>query len=103
MFPVPLDRRSRSAGHGRAQRVEPVRSARAGIDVFQYRFGGIRIVIGILLRPILHLSAIEGMAIGVVFGGTLQLCWQLPSLHKLGFKFRPTFDWNDSGLIRILR
>jgi putative peptidoglycan lipid II flippase len=53
-----------------------------------------------LRRPISH---IEGMAFGVVLGGALQLCWQVPSLHRLGFRFRPAFDWSHPGLSRILR
>jgi len=61
------------------------------------------IVLGIWFGPTLHISRIEGMAIGVVLGGALQLCWQLPSLHRLGYRFRPVLDWSDSGMIRILR
>jgi putative peptidoglycan lipid II flippase len=49
------------------------------------------------------LTRIEGMAIGVVLGGALQLAWQLPSLHRLGYRFHPAVDWSDSGLRRILR
>src|SRR5262249_17023884 len=56
---------------------------------------GFGTLIGIVLGPMLHLSRIEGMAIGVVLGGGLQLAWQLPSLHRLGFAFRPIFDWSD--------
>jgi putative peptidoglycan lipid II flippase len=63
---------------------------------------GFGVVIGIVLGPLLRLSRIEGMAIGVVLGGALQLCWQLPELYRLGFRFRPMFDWADSGLQRIL-
>jgi putative peptidoglycan lipid II flippase len=64
---------------------------------------GFGIAIGFGLGPSLHLSRIEGMAIGVVLGGALQLCWQLPSLHRLGFHFRPAFHWSDPGLVRILK
>ncbi|MBV9397466.1 MAG: murein biosynthesis integral membrane protein MurJ [Bryobacterales bacterium] len=64
---------------------------------------GFGILLGFWLGPPLHLSRIEGMAIGVVLGGALQLCWQLPSLHRLGYRFWPVLDWSDSGLIRILR
>ena len=64
---------------------------------------GFGILLGGWLGPVLHLSRIEGMAVGVVLGGALQLCWQLPSLHRLGFNFRPAFDWSDPGLNRILR
>ena len=64
---------------------------------------GFGIVLGIWLGPMLHITRIEGMAIGVVLGGALQLIWQLPSLHRLGFHFRATLDWADPGLQRILR
>jgi putative peptidoglycan lipid II flippase len=53
--------------------------------------------------PHIHISRIDGMAIGVVLGGALQLCWQLPSLYKLGYRFHAAFDWADPGLQRILR
>jgi putative peptidoglycan lipid II flippase len=59
------------------------------------------VVLGIWLGPALHLSRIEGMAIGVVLGGALQLIWQLPSLHRLGFRFRVAFNWKHPGLVRI--
>jgi putative peptidoglycan lipid II flippase len=64
---------------------------------------GFGVVLGVWLGPLLHLTRIEGMAIGVVLGGALQLIWQLPSLHRLGFNFRATLDWSDPGLRRILR
>jgi putative peptidoglycan lipid II flippase len=64
---------------------------------------GFGILIGYLLGPALHISHIEGMAVGVVLGGVLQLAWQLPSLHALGFHFRPLIDWSDPGLVRIMK
>jgi putative peptidoglycan lipid II flippase len=59
------------------------------------------VVLGIWLGPTLHLTRIEGMAIGVVLGGALQLIWQLPSLYHLGFRFHAAFDWKHPGLARI--
>jgi putative peptidoglycan lipid II flippase len=59
--------------------------------------------LGIWLGPSLHLSRIEGMAIGVVLGGALQLVWQLPALRREGFGFRPSFEWSDPSLVRIFR
>ncbi|HTM14588.1 MAG TPA: murein biosynthesis integral membrane protein MurJ, partial [Bryobacteraceae bacterium] len=64
---------------------------------------GFGIVLGIWLGPSLHFTRIEGMAVGVVLGGALQLAWQLPSLYRLGFHFRVTFDWKHPGLVRIFR
>jgi len=69
---------------------------------------GFGIAIGGWLAPRLngsqiHISRIDGMAIGVVLGGALQLCWQLPSLYKLGYRFHAAFDWAHPGLRRILR
>jgi len=61
------------------------------------------IVIGFVFGPRLNLSHIEGMAIGVVLGGALQLLWQVPSLRRLGFRFRLALDWSDPGLTRIMR
>lgn len=60
------------------------------------------VLLGILLGPRLGIERIEGMAIGVVFGGLLQLMFQLPLLYRLGFRFRPAIDWRDPGLRRIL-
>ncbi len=64
---------------------------------------GFGVLLGIVLGPILHLSRIEGMAIGVVLGGALQLFWQLPTLYSLGYHVRFAVNWSDPGLIRIFR
>jgi putative peptidoglycan lipid II flippase len=69
---------------------------------------GFGVLIGVWLAPHfngprLHISRIEGMAMGVVLGGILQLCWQMPSLYQLGYRFHPAFDWSNPGLQRILR
>jgi putative peptidoglycan lipid II flippase len=69
---------------------------------------GFGVAIGVWLGPRIngphiHISKIDGMAVGVVLGGALQLCWQLPSLYKLGYRFRAAFDWSHPGLRRILR
>jgi len=61
------------------------------------------VLLGVILGPTLHLSRIEGMAVGVVLGGALQLCWQLPSLYRLGYRFRPQLHFSDPGMVRILR
>jgi putative peptidoglycan lipid II flippase len=61
------------------------------------------LVAGFLAGPRLGFSPIAGMALGVVFGGALQLCWQLPALYQEGFRFHWTIDWNHPDLRRISR
>jgi putative peptidoglycan lipid II flippase len=47
-------------------------------------------------------SLVQSMAIGVVFGGAMQLLWQVPSLLRAGFGFRPAVDFSHPGLRRVL-
>jgi putative peptidoglycan lipid II flippase len=64
---------------------------------------GFGLAAGFWLGPRIGMDPIAGMAVGVVFGGLLQLGWQLPSLYRSGFSFRPAFDWSHPGLRRIVR
>jgi putative peptidoglycan lipid II flippase len=41
------------------------------------------------------------MAFGVLAGGLFQLLWQVPSLYREGFPFRPRVDLHHPGLHRI--
>ncbi len=47
--------------------------------------------------------AIIGMSIGTLIGGLAQLAIQLPSLHRVGFRFKPIFSLTDKGVRRVLR
>jgi len=60
------------------------------------------LVLGIWLGDWIGISRIEGMAWGVVFGGCLQLAWQVPSLYRSGYRFRPELDFTDPGVRRIM-
>jgi putative peptidoglycan lipid II flippase len=64
---------------------------------------GSGLALGFWAGPNLGITPIEGMAWGVVFGGALQLVWQMPSLHRAGFRFRPAFDTTHPGLRQIYR
>jgi putative peptidoglycan lipid II flippase len=55
------------------------------------------------ILPTYGYPAIIGMAFGTLIGGFMQLAIQLPSLRRAGFRFIPTFRFNDPGLIRILK
>jgi len=61
------------------------------------------LTIGFLIGPRFGIPAIDGMAWGVVFGGALQVLFQLPSLRKAGFSFSPAIDFSDPGLRSVLR
>ncbi|MEO8402824.1 MAG: murein biosynthesis integral membrane protein MurJ [Gammaproteobacteria bacterium] len=47
-------------------------------------------------------KALTGLAIGTLVGGLFQFAVQIPSLKRVGFRFRPDFRWNDSGVRSIL-
>ncbi|MCW5208761.1 murein biosynthesis integral membrane protein MurJ, partial [Desulfobulbus sp. US1] len=55
-----------------------------------------------LLLPKFGMPAIVGMAWGTLVGGLLQLMIQLPTLRKIGFRFKPRLNLGDPGLRRIL-
>jgi len=64
---------------------------------------GFGLVLGFLIGPRIGISAIEGMAYGVVMGGAWQLFWQVPSLVRAGFVFRPSLNLSHPGLRNILQ
>lgn len=61
------------------------------------------LLIGFVFGPRLGITRITGMAIGVVFGGALQLLWQLPALYEAGFRFHFAIDWHHPALRKIFR
>ena len=61
------------------------------------------LLLGYAFGPRLGISPIMGMAYGVVFGGALQLGFQIPSLVAKGFAFRPRFSAHHEGLLNVLR
>ncbi len=61
------------------------------------------LVLGFYIGPHIGITAIEGMAYGVVLGGALQLVWQIPSLRSAGFAFKLDFHWSHPGLQQIFR
>jgi putative peptidoglycan lipid II flippase len=61
------------------------------------------LIIGFVLGPHIGIEPIYGMAWGVVLGGALQIAFQLPTLVKAGFAFRPAIDFRDQGLRNVLR
>lgn len=46
---------------------------------------------------------IEAQAWGVLLAGFVQLFFQLPFLHRIGFLPRPSWNWRDEGVRRVLK
>ena len=53
--------------------------------------------------PGLATRAMTGMAIGTLAGGLLQLLAQVPSLWRVGFRYRPLVALRDPGLRQVMR
>jgi len=47
--------------------------------------------------------AIIGWAIGTLIGGALQFLVQVPSLYRVGFRYRPMISFTDPGVQQIIR
>mgnify|MGYP001578275075 FL=1 len=54
----------------------------------------------IILVP---MFGVQGLAWGVVLGAFLHFLVQLPSIARLGFRYRLSFDWRNKGVRRIER
>jgi putative peptidoglycan lipid II flippase len=48
------------------------------------------------------ISAVRGMAIGVVIGGAAQLAFLLPGVWRAGFAWRPQWNLRHEGVLHIL-
>jgi len=60
-------------------------------------------LLGYYLAPRLGQHPAMGMAVGVLAGGALQLLAQLPSLFRLGYRYRPVISFRDPWLRRVAR
>jgi putative peptidoglycan lipid II flippase len=60
------------------------------------------VTLGYWIDPHFGPRALVGLALATVIGGALQLAVQLPSLARLGYRFRPDFRWRDAGVKAIL-
>jgi putative peptidoglycan lipid II flippase len=60
------------------------------------------VLLGYWIDPHFGTGALIGLGVATVLGGALQLAVQLPSLARLGYRFRPDFRWRDAGVKAIL-
>ncbi|MFL6602383.1 MAG: murein biosynthesis integral membrane protein MurJ [Steroidobacteraceae bacterium] len=61
------------------------------------------VLLGFWLDPNFGPRALLGFAIGTLIGGSLQFAVQLPALSRIGYAFRPDFQWRDKGVKAIMR
>jgi putative peptidoglycan lipid II flippase len=57
---------------------------------------------GWLFDPHFGTRALIGLSLGTLVGGLLQLLVQVPSLARVGFHFKPDFNWRDPGVRKII-
>jgi putative peptidoglycan lipid II flippase len=60
------------------------------------------VTLGYWIDPHFGPRALIGLAFATVIGGALQLIVQLPSLARLGYRFRADIHWRDPGVRAIL-
>src|ERR1044071_277653 len=60
------------------------------------------VAIGYWIDPHFGARSLVGLAIGTLIGGAWQLIGQFPSLWKVGYRFRPDFNWRDEGVRTVL-
>jgi len=60
------------------------------------------VAIGWYIDPHFGSRALIGISIGTLVGGLWQLSAQFPSLHRVGYRFNPDFQWRDAGVRMVL-
>ena len=56
---------------------------------------------GYYLCPLIEIHPITGMAIGVVVGGIAQFLIQVPSMYRVGFRYRPLLSLRDPRVFQV--
>jgi putative peptidoglycan lipid II flippase len=60
------------------------------------------VALGYWLDPHFGTRSLIGLSIGTLIGGLWQLVAQFPSLWRVGYKYRPDFNWRDRGVRTVL-
>ena len=73
-----------------------------GVPAFAPVFLNVGMILaGFLVCPLFN-PPIIGMALGVLLGGLGQWAFQLPTLRKEGYRYRPVLSFGDPGVRRII-
>ncbi|MFH1727796.1 MAG: murein biosynthesis integral membrane protein MurJ [Pseudomonadota bacterium] len=62
----------------------------------------IAVISSVFIFKDLFSNIVFAFATGVVIGGVLQLSIQIPSLKRLGMQFKPTIQFKDPGIKKVL-
>ena len=57
---------------------------------------------GYYVGPLLEIHPVTGMAIGVLVGGILQFLIQVPSMARVGFRYRPMLSLRDPRVLEVV-
>ena len=57
---------------------------------------------GYYLFPLIEIHPVTGMAIGVIIGGIAQFLIQVPSMYRVGFRYRPLLSLRDPRVLQVM-
>jgi len=60
-------------------------------------------VIGYYIAPHFGQPRVLGMAVGVLVGGAMQFLIQIPSMWRIGYRYRPLLSFTDPSVRQVMR
>ena len=57
---------------------------------------------GYYLCPLVEIHPVTGMAMGVIVGGIAQFLIQVPSMYRVGFRYRPLLSLRDPRVLQVV-
>ena len=60
-------------------------------------------VIGYYIAPKFGQPRVFGMAVGVLVGGAMQFLVQIPSIWRIGYRYRPILSFTDPSVRQVMR
>ncbi len=73
-----------------------------GIPALSPALFNLGIILTVVVLYYVFEQPVYTLAIGVLIGGAAQLAIQLPPLLKLGYRFKPAFNFLDEGMKRVI-
>ena len=57
---------------------------------------------GYYLCPLVDIHPVTGMAVGVTVGGIAQFLIQVPSMYRVGYRYRPLLSLRDPRVLQVI-